>query len=54
MRFSIPSRIVAPELLFGVFHTLIWLLLVLQVSAGVVVPLARTLSHPAVVEATLN
>ena len=40
-----PSRLVrlaSPELLFGVFHTLLWLLLALEVSAGVVAPLARS------------
>ena len=33
----------SPELLFGVFHVLLWLLLALQVSTGVVVPLADVL-----------
>jgi hypothetical protein len=42
----IPSRLFrrpSPELLFGVFHALLWLLLALQVSTGVVVPLADVL-----------
>ncbi|MGO8970957.1 MAG: hypothetical protein ACLQDQ_15465 [Myxococcaceae bacterium] len=30
----------SPELLFGLFHTLVWLLLALEISAGVVAPLA--------------
>lgn len=38
-RFSRPS----PEFLFGLFNALVWLLLALQVSAGVVTPLAESL-----------
>jgi hypothetical protein len=43
------SRLVrrpSPELLFGVFNALLWLLLALQVSTGVVVPLANALGGP--------
>ena len=45
MRLSLPRwfRRPSPELLFGVFHTLFWLLLALQVSTGVVTPLAQSL-----------
>jgi hypothetical protein len=39
----IPSRRVPPELLFGLFNALLWLLLVLEVSKGVVTPLAQVL-----------
>jgi hypothetical protein len=45
-------RRVSPELLYGVFHALLWLLLALQVSTGVVRPLAEVFagSPPAVVQ----
>jgi hypothetical protein len=46
MRLSILFRPVSSELLFGVFHTLVWLLLALQFSASVVVPLARVFAAP--------
>jgi hypothetical protein len=36
-------HVLSPELLFGVFHSLLWLLLALQVSAGVLTPLAKSL-----------
>jgi hypothetical protein len=39
-------RVASPELLFGVFQTLVWLLLVLQVSVGVMAPLAHAFSGP--------
>ncbi|HXX29705.1 MAG TPA: hypothetical protein VEJ89_03200 [Myxococcaceae bacterium] len=53
MRQSIPVRLVAPELLFGVFHTLVWLLLVLQLSASVIGPLAEVVGSSVGVEARL-
>jgi hypothetical protein len=36
-------RHASPEVFFGVFHTLVWLLLALQLSAGVLTPLAQSL-----------
>jgi hypothetical protein len=48
------ARLASPELLFGVFHSLVWLLLVLEISAGVVVPLAQSFSGPQAVAATLQ
>lgn len=56
MRLSLPRlfRRPSPEFLFGLFHTLMWLLLALQVSTGVVTPLAESLgalsSHAVVVQ----
>jgi hypothetical protein len=44
MRRFLLSRVASPELLFGVFQTLVWLLLVLELSAGVMAPLAHALS----------
>ena len=38
-------RAVSPELLFGLLQTLVWLLLALEVSAGVVAPLAQGLAR---------
>ena len=46
MRLPILFRFASSELLFGVFHTLVWLLLALQLSASVVVPLAQVLAAP--------
>jgi len=43
MRLARSFHFLSPELLFGVFHTLLWLLLALQLSAGVLTPLAQTL-----------
>ena len=45
MHLSLPRvfRRPSPEFLFGVFHALVWLLLALQVSTGVVRPLAESL-----------
>ncbi len=40
-------RAVSPELLFGLFQTLLWLLLALEVSAGVLAPLAQGFAGPA-------
>jgi hypothetical protein len=37
------SRRVPPELLFGLFNVLLWLLLALEVSKGVLTPLAQVL-----------
>jgi len=58
MRIALPFRLTGPELLFGVFHTLVWLLLVLQISATVVAPLAEVVSvtgaSPALVDARLE
>jgi hypothetical protein len=58
MRLALPFRLVGPELLFGVFHTLVWLLLVLQLAATVVAPLAEVLTatgaSPALVDARLE
>jgi hypothetical protein len=42
MRRSHFFRFASPELFFGVFQTLVWLLLALQVSVGVVAPLAQS------------
>ena len=36
-----PLRLLSPELLFGLFHTLVWLALVVTLSAGVLGPLAQ-------------
>lgn len=46
MRRSLLSRVASPELLFGLFQALVWLLLVLQVSVGVVEPLAQAVAGP--------
>jgi hypothetical protein len=35
---------VSPEVAFGLLHTLVWLLLALGVSAGVLAPLAQGLA----------
>ena len=34
-------RRISPELLYGLFHAFLWLLLALEVSTGVVRPLAE-------------
>jgi len=58
MRLVLPFRLAGSEVLFGVFHTLVWLLLVLQLAASVVAPLAEVLSvtsaSPALVDARLE
>jgi hypothetical protein len=36
----------SPELLFGVVQTLVWLFLAIQLSAGVVAPLAQSFAAP--------
>lgn len=46
MRTSMFSRLATSELLFGVIHTLVWLLLALEVSANVVLPLAAVFAAP--------
>jgi len=38
-------RRLSPEFLYGVFHALLWLLLALQVSTGVVKPLAEVFAR---------
>jgi hypothetical protein len=45
MRLSLPRifRRPSPELLFGLFQGLLWLFLALQVTTGVVTPLAASL-----------
>jgi len=47
-------RVASPEFLFGVFQALVWLLLALQLSAGVLSPLSQSLDAlqpaPAAVE----
>ena len=58
MRIALPFRLAGPELMFGVFHTAVWLLLVLQISATVVAPLAEVVSatgaSPVLVDARLE
>ena len=39
-------RAASPELLFGLFHALVWLLVAVSVSAGVVAPLAQGFAGP--------
>ena len=54
MRLALLQRLASPELLFGLFHTLVWVLLVLEISGGVLVPLAQSFSVPQHVAATLQ
>jgi hypothetical protein len=54
MRLAQLLRLGSPELFFGVFHTLVWLLLVLGISAGVVGPLAEAFSTSLPLAATLQ
>ena len=54
MRPSRPFRLASPELLSGLFHTLVWLLLALEISAGVVAPLARSAGRAEQAQARLQ
>ena len=46
MRLSRLVRALSPELSFGLFHALVWLLLAVEISAGVVAPLAQGAAGP--------
>ncbi len=39
-------RVVSPEVLFGLFHVLVWLLVAVEVAGGVAAPLAQALAGP--------
>jgi hypothetical protein len=47
-------RLAPPELLFGVFQAVVWLLLAFQVTAGVVAPLAQSAAGWAPVSAAVQ
>ncbi len=47
-------RAVSPEFLFGVFQALVWLLLALQLSAGVLSPLSVSLDALQPVQAAVE
>ncbi len=46
MRFAHLFRVLSPELLFGLFQVLLWLLLAVEVSVRVVAPLAEAFAGP--------
>jgi hypothetical protein len=54
MRRPVLARFVSPELVFGLIHTLVWLLLALEFAAGVVAPLAHSAAQRTQLEATLQ